>query len=121
MAIPRPSEAIGDSAFYFDPCHAAGYFRSGVVRWCNGSTRVFGALCHGSNPCRTAIFPEIKFLPLFRRHPNHGSIRLMRIKIFTTGGTIDKVYFDARSEFEVGSPQVRSEEHTSELQSRRDL
>src|SRR5579859_1622462 len=31
----------------------------------------------------------------------------MRIKIFTTGGTIDKVYFDAKSEFEVGSPQVQ--------------
>ena len=31
----------------------------------------------------------------------------MKIKFFTTGGTIDKVYFDARSEFEVGSPQVR--------------
>jgi L-asparaginase len=30
----------------------------------------------------------------------------MRIKFFTTGGTIDKVYFDAKSEFEVGSPQV---------------
>jgi L-asparaginase len=30
----------------------------------------------------------------------------MRIKFFTTGGTIDKVYFDARSEFQVGSPQV---------------
>ena len=28
-----------------------------LVRWCNGSTRVFGALCHGSNPCRTASFP----------------------------------------------------------------
>jgi hypothetical protein len=25
------------------------------VRWCNGSTRPFGGLCHGSNPCRTAI------------------------------------------------------------------
>src|ERR1041385_8185088 len=24
------------------------------VRWCNGSTRVFGALCPGSNPGRTA-------------------------------------------------------------------
>src|SRR6266498_4769309 len=24
------------------------------VRWCNGSTRPFGGLCHGSNPCRTA-------------------------------------------------------------------
>jgi L-asparaginase len=30
----------------------------------------------------------------------------MRIKFFTTGGTIDKVYFDARSEFAVGPPQV---------------
>ena len=29
-----------------------------------------------------------------------------RIKFFTTGGTIDKVYFDAKSEFEVGPPQV---------------
>ncbi len=31
----------------------------------------------------------------------------MRIKFFTTGGTIDKVYFDAKSEYEVGPPQVR--------------
>jgi len=31
---------------------------------------------------------------------------LKRIKFFTTGGTIDKVYFDAKSEFEVGPPQV---------------
>src|SRR4249920_2813512 len=30
----------------------------------------------------------------------------MRIKFFTTGGTIDKVYFDAKSEYEVGPPQV---------------
>jgi len=30
----------------------------------------------------------------------------MKIKFFTTGGTIDKVYFDAQSEFEVGPPQV---------------
>jgi L-asparaginase len=28
------------------------------------------------------------------------------IKVFTTGGTIDKVYFDARSEYEVGEPQI---------------
>jgi L-asparaginase len=28
------------------------------------------------------------------------------IKFFTTGGTIDKVYFDAKSEYEVGPPQV---------------
>ncbi len=31
----------------------------------------------------------------------------MKIKFITTGGTIDKVYFDAKSEYEVGSPQVR--------------
>lgn len=30
----------------------------------------------------------------------------MKIKFFTTGGTIDKVYFDARSEYQVGEPQV---------------
>ena len=29
-----------------------------------------------------------------------------RIHIVTTGGTIDKVYFDARSDFEVGESQV---------------
>jgi L-asparaginase len=28
------------------------------------------------------------------------------LEIFTTGGTIDKVYFDARSTFEVGEPQI---------------
>lgn len=30
----------------------------------------------------------------------------MRIHIITTGGTIDKVYFDARSAFAVGDPQI---------------
>jgi L-asparaginase len=28
------------------------------------------------------------------------------VQIFTTGGTIDKVYFDAKSDYEVGEPQV---------------
>ena len=28
------------------------------------------------------------------------------IKIFTTGGTIDKIYFDDRSEYQVGEPQI---------------
>lgn len=28
------------------------------------------------------------------------------IRIFTTGGTIDKIYFDQKSAFEVGEPQV---------------
>ena len=31
---------------------------------------------------------------------------LTHIQIFTTGGTIDKVYFDAKSAFEVGTPQA---------------
>ncbi len=30
----------------------------------------------------------------------------MQVKIFTTGGTIDKTYFDANSEYEVGDPQI---------------
>ena len=30
----------------------------------------------------------------------------MKIHIFTTGGTIDKIYFDASSEFRIGDPQV---------------
>ena len=31
----------------------------------------------------------------------------MNIAIFTTGGTIDKVYFDAKGHYHVGSPMVR--------------
>ncbi|MES9913161.1 MAG: asparaginase domain-containing protein [Candidatus Sedimenticola sp. 4PFRAG1] len=30
----------------------------------------------------------------------------MKIKILTAGGTIDKIYFDAKSEFQVGDPQI---------------
>lgn len=30
----------------------------------------------------------------------------MSIKIFTTGGTIDKIYFDAKSEFQIGDPGI---------------
>lgn len=30
----------------------------------------------------------------------------MQIEIFTTGGTIDKIYFDAKSDFEIGDPQI---------------
>jgi L-asparaginase len=32
--------------------------------------------------------------------------RSTEVKFFTAGGTIDKVYFDAKSEYEVGPPQV---------------
>ena len=30
----------------------------------------------------------------------------MDLEIFTTGGTIDKLYFDAKSSFQVGEPQI---------------
>ena len=30
----------------------------------------------------------------------------MKIKIFTVGGTIDKVYFDRKSKYEVGKPKI---------------
>lgn len=37
----------------------------------------------------------------------HGNGYIMqKLQIFTTGGTIDKVYFDAKSEYEVGEPVV---------------
>src|SRR5215472_11459826 len=39
----------------------------------------------------------------------------MKIKFFTTGGTIDKVYFDAKSEFQVGEPQVREVVENSDV------
>ncbi len=31
----------------------------------------------------------------------------MHIHFIGTGGTIDKVYFDAKSEYQIGSPQVK--------------
>ncbi len=30
----------------------------------------------------------------------------MEIQVFAVGGTIDKIYFDAKSDFEVGEPQI---------------
>ena len=35
-----------------------------------------------------------------------------KIKILTTGGTIDKIYFDAQSKYEVGDPQIAEVLHT---------
>ena len=32
----------------------------------------------------------------------------MKLKIFATGGTIDKIYFDKKSQYEVGDPQAGS-------------
>jgi L-asparaginase len=31
---------------------------------------------------------------------------VMKINIITTGGTIDKIYFDQKSEFQIGDPQI---------------
>ena len=31
---------------------------------------------------------------------------MLRIKIFSVGGTIDKIYFDAKSTYEVGPPNI---------------
>ena len=38
--------------------------------------------------------------------PGGGYHTAMRIHVLTTGGTIDKVYFDAKSEFQVGPPMI---------------
>ena len=32
----------------------------------------------------------------------------LRVQIFSCGGTIDKVYFDAKSQYEVGEPQIET-------------
>ncbi len=32
----------------------------------------------------------------------------MDMKIFSTGGTIDKIYFDAKNDYQVGEPEVHS-------------
>lgn len=39
----------------------------------------------------------------------------MSVKIITTGGTIDKIYFDAKSEFQIGDPQVAEVLHQSNV------
>jgi L-asparaginase len=39
----------------------------------------------------------------------------MQIEIMTTGGTIDKVYFDAKSTFQVGEPQIAEVLHEANL------
>ncbi|MEM9184554.1 MAG: asparaginase, partial [Pseudomonadota bacterium] len=30
----------------------------------------------------------------------------MKITFITTGGTIDKIYFDAKSDYQIGDPQI---------------
>lgn len=39
----------------------------------------------------------------------------MKLRIFTTGGTIDKIYFDAKSRFEVGEPMIGAVLHEAEV------
>jgi L-asparaginase len=39
----------------------------------------------------------------------------MKLHIITTGGTIDKVYFDAQSEYQVGSPQITEILHEAQV------
>ena len=38
--------------------------------------------------------------------PESKWVCAMKIKIFTVGGTIDKVYFDRKSTYEVGEPKI---------------
>jgi L-asparaginase len=37
---------------------------------------------------------------------NYDHLSLMKTQVFCVGGTIDKIYFDAKSKYEVGSPAV---------------
>ena len=42
-----------------------------------------------------------------KRFPQAGYNASLPITIYSTGGTIDKVYFDAKGGYEVGAPMVR--------------
>src|SRR5690554_7061075 len=42
---------------------------------------------------------------------------VMFIQIFSTGGTIDKVYFDALSEFQIGEPIIGEDRKSTRLNS----
>jgi len=46
------------------------------------------------------------YLWMERRFNGRGGY-YMKIKIYTTGGTIDKVYFDQKSDYQVGDPQAK--------------
>ena len=45
-------------------------------------------------------------IALDKAHSKSAPSRNMKLKIITTGGTIDKIYFDAKSEYQVGEPQI---------------
>jgi len=36
----------------------------------------------------------------------HDPLTMQELLIITTGGTIDKIYFDDKSDFQVGEPQI---------------
>lgn len=45
----------------------------------------------------------------------HSSSAGMNVKIFTTGGTIDKVYFDTKGTYAVGEPQISAILHEANV------
>ena len=52
-------------------------------------------------PARTALRPAP--VPLIFRQ---AEPTMERLCIITTGGTIDKIYFDDKSDFQIGDPQI---------------
>src|SRR5690606_34165852 len=40
------------------------------------------------------------------RAPVHGRLMMEELLIVTTGGTIDKIYFDDKSDYQIGDPQI---------------
>lgn len=51
---------------------------------------------------------SIVHLPVTRRIHDHGIYYTMisNLLIITTGGTIDKIYFDDKSDYQIGEPQI---------------
>jgi L-asparaginase len=41
-----------------------------------------------------------------RQHAVRTDFRMQHLTIVTTGGTIDKIYFDDKSQFQIGDPQI---------------
>jgi len=54
----------------------------------------------GGTPDLRCMFASLLMDVRYRKTTN------MPIKIFTTGGTIDKTYFDQKSTYQVGEPQA---------------
>lgn len=52
------------------------------------------------------IFPAPRSFDARSTDSPNRAPRMMNILVLTTGGTIDKVYFDATSEYEIGEPTV---------------